>query len=581
MDDNLDQWLTANNNNTAASAAAAASLWSNVYNPYLTQNLAPMSTNNVHMNPNLLDFDYPLESEFNRLSLSAAPQSPAFMSPPPPPPLGLDSYSPRNIPNGIGMSYLQPSDSEIRRIRAHYAARMAGLNSQTPNYMAGFVPVDEDSLSFLDAYSSFENRRRARILNHHMNRNGANQFSDSNNSLSDLSNGHRSRQRLNYSSLEEVRGRIFMVAKDQLGCRFLQTKFEQGNPEEIHMIFSEIKDHISELMMDQFGNYLVQKFFEVCNEDQLTQILLLVISDERNLMAICLDMHGTRAMQYLIEHLRTPEQKSLVTSALRRIVVTLTKNPNGHHVVAHCLKLFSTEENKQILNVIADNCLDIAIDKNGCCVIQQCVAHADGEPQQRLVAEITSNALVLNYVVQYILGLNIPRVTSDIMAQLSGNFVSLSMNKYGSNVVEKCLKESEGNQVYQIIEEMIRSPKFLRLLQDPYGNYVAQSALSMAKEKSNISSLHVWKRSKTPRPDPDPDPKLRVYAVDPVFEPIGSATGSGPAIHMENEFLHVAKRASCVYDHLVSSRLLSCERVVGYLVCDVYFYVRRSLLFYD
>lgn len=84
-------------------------------------------------------------------------------------------------------------------------------------------------------------------------------------------------------------------------------------------------------------------------------------------------------------------------------------------------------------------------------------------------------------MVQYILGLKIMHATADIMAQLSGNYVSLSMNKYGSNVVERCLRESEGDHTLSIIEEIIYSPNFLRVLQDPYGNYVAQSALAMSK----------------------------------------------------------------------------------------------------
>lgn len=56
-----------------------------------------------------------------------------------------------------------------------------------------------------------------------------------------------------------------------------------------------------------------------------------------------------------------------------------------------------TRRNLQhILNVVADNCLEIATDKSGCCVLQQCVAHAKGEPQIRLLAEIVANALVLS-----------------------------------------------------------------------------------------------------------------------------------------------------------------------------------------
>ncbi|CAL5329353.1 unnamed protein product [Camellia sinensis] len=297
----------------------------------------------------------------------------------------------------------------------------------------------------------------------------------------------QSRQRLNLVSLEELRGRIVLAAMDQRGCRFLQKKFEARNPEEIEMIFSEVKDHVRELMVHQFGNYFIQKFFEVCSQEQITQMLLLVVSDERQLINICGDMHGTRAMQKLLNYLITGEQKSIIISVLRRITATLTKSLNGHHVIQHCLKFFSSEEIKHLLTVVADNCLEIATDKSGCCVLQQCVLHAEGEPRERLLAEITGNALILaehpygNYVVQYMLGLRIPEVTAGILAQLVGSHVSLAMNKYGSNVVEKCLREAGEDQVSRIIREIVSSQNFLMVLQDPYGNYVAQSALAISK----------------------------------------------------------------------------------------------------
>ncbi|CAL5368015.1 unnamed protein product [Camellia sinensis] len=50
---------------------------------------------------------------------------------------------------------------------------------------------------------------------------------------------------------------------------------------------------------------------------------------------------------------------------------------------------------EHLWTVVADNCLEIATNKSGCCVLQQCVLHAEGEPRERLLAEITRNALIL------------------------------------------------------------------------------------------------------------------------------------------------------------------------------------------
>ncbi|KAL3621099.1 hypothetical protein CASFOL_036011 [Castilleja foliolosa] len=273
----------------------------------------------------------------------------------------------------------------------------------------------------------------------------------------------------------------------QFGSRFSQKKFEEFNPEDINLKFSWMKNNICDLMVDHSGNYLVQKFFMMCNEEQRNQLLYSLIKDEIKFKDICNDMHGTRAVQKLFEYLTTHEQRARVVSVLRRITLALAKNNNGQHVIQYCLKHFSSEDTKHILGVVADNCLEIANDKSGCCVLQQCLTDSVGESRDRLIAQITSNALDLstdaygNYVVQYILGLNDLNVTSDIMKQLSGCYVYLSTNKYASNVVEKILKQSEGDEALPIVEELIHSRDFLMVLQDQFGNYVAQSALNASR----------------------------------------------------------------------------------------------------
>ncbi|KAL6957587.1 hypothetical protein U1Q18_041889 [Sarracenia purpurea var. burkii] len=288
-------------------------------------------------------------------------------------------------------------------------------------------------------------------------------------------------------NLLELRGRIYLLAKDRYWSSYLVKKLGERKPEEVEMIFSEVRNRVGELMVDQFGNPFVQKLFEVCNQDQITQMLILMISDERYLMSICCDVHGTRAMQKFIDLLTTKDQRSLAVRGLTRIARWLIKCPNGHRVIQICLNLFSNRDTKHLVRVAIDNCVDIGIDKNGCCILQQCVARAEDEVQERLVAEITANAVVLsespygNYVVQFVLGMTIPRFTAGVLAQLTGNYVRLSMNKYASNVVEKCLKTASRDQLTKIITEIINSPNFLTFLQDPYGNYVAQCALDTTK----------------------------------------------------------------------------------------------------
>ena len=63
----------------------------------------------------------------------------------------------------------------------------------------------------------------------------------------------------------------------------------------------------------------------------------------------------TRAVQKLIEMLKTPEQIGLVISSLRQGVVTLIKDLNGNHVVQRCLQRLSTEDSQVQVIQIFDN----------------------------------------------------------------------------------------------------------------------------------------------------------------------------------------------------------------------------------
>ncbi|KAJ7526598.1 hypothetical protein O6H91_16G014100 [Diphasiastrum complanatum] len=297
---------------------------------------------------------------------------------------------------------------------------------------------------------------------------------------------HHHQQQFKYTSLQDVEGRIFAIAKDQHGCRFLQRKFDEGDPEEMQKIFLEIIEHIIELMTDPFGNYLVQKLLEVCTEVQHMKILHAVTA-KCQLVAISLNMHGTRAVQKLIETLKSPDQIGLVISSLRQGVVTLIKDLNGNHVVQRCLQRLNNEENEFIFDAAASNCVEIATHRHGCCVLQRCVDFASGAQHQRLVAEIAANALVLsqdqygNYVVQYVLDLGIPWAMVEVMVRLEGNYALLSSQKFSSNVVEKCLKLAGDENRTRIVNELMSNSVLGQLLQDPFANYVLQCALTVTK----------------------------------------------------------------------------------------------------
>ncbi|GLT70949.1 hypothetical protein SLA2020_429950 [Shorea laevis] len=289
-----------------------------------------------------------------------------------------------------------------------------------------------------------------------------------------------------YKGSESSRVHI-LLAKDQHGCRFLQKIFDEGSPKDVQIVFNEIIGHVVELMVNPFGNYLMQKLLDVCNEEQRKQILLMVTEEPGQLVRISLNTHGTRVVQKLIETLKTRHEISLVITALEPGFLSLIKDLNGNHVVQRCLQCLGIEDNKFIFVAAAKYCVDIATHRHGCCVLQRCISHSIGEHQEKLIAEISANGLLLaqdaygNYVVQFILELRIPSATSTLTSQFEGNYVHLSTQKFSSHVVEKCLDVLNYESRSRIIRELLSVSHFEQLLQDPHANYVVQTALRISE----------------------------------------------------------------------------------------------------
>ncbi|KAL1747290.1 ARM repeat-containing protein [Schizophyllum fasciatum] len=295
--------------------------------------------------------------------------------------------------------------------------------------------------------------------------------------------------------LEDLQGEIPALCKDQHGCRYLQKKLEEGLPEHRDMIFRETFGHFADLMTDPFGNYLCQKLLEYSTDEQRN---IICESVAQELVNISLNMHGTRAVQKMIDFLSTRRQASTdgrynnhqihsIILALSMHVVVLIKDLNGNHVIQKCLNKLAPEDNQFIYNAVAANCVEVATHRHGCCVLQRCIDHASDHQRIQLVNEITYNALTLvqdpygNYVVQYILDLNDNRFSDAVIRQFAGNVCALSVQKFSSNVIEKCIRVAEHNTRKMLIDELLNRTRLEKLLRDSYGNYCVQTALDYAE----------------------------------------------------------------------------------------------------
>ncbi|KAI1816403.1 ARM repeat-containing protein [Poronia punctata] len=280
--------------------------------------------------------------------------------------------------------------------------------------------------------------------------------------------------------LEQVRGTIYELCKDQHGCRYLQRQLDNRDPAQIHMIWAETSPHVVELMTDPFGNYLCQKLLEYCNDDERT---VLIQNAAKDMVRIALNQHGTRALQKMIEFVTNETHVNLIIEALRHQVVELIQDLNGNHVIQKCLNKLRPEDSQFIFAAVGQHCIEVGTHRHGCCVLQRCIDHASGGQKGYLILQITEHALSLvqdpygNYVLQYIIDLNEPSFTEPLAQKFFGKVVMLSRHKFSSNVIEKCLRCASEGTKDRMISELLAPGDMERLVKDSFANYVVQTAL--------------------------------------------------------------------------------------------------------
>ena len=94
-------------------------------------------------------------------------------------------------------------------------------------------------------------------------------------------------------SYEYLAHNIFLLAKDQAGCRFLQKKLDDEPDIATKHFYPAILPYISPLVKDPFGNYLIQKLCSNLKPEQIKEILLII---SQNVLEIGSNSHGTRVI---------------------------------------------------------------------------------------------------------------------------------------------------------------------------------------------------------------------------------------------------------------------------------------------
>ncbi|CEM39495.1 unnamed protein product [Vitrella brassicaformis CCMP3155] len=288
-----------------------------------------------------------------------------------------------------------------------------------------------------------------------------------------------------YEGAPDLSGRVMELSKIQSGSRYLQRQLCKGHPETVMLILSEVEENLTTLMTDSYGNYLCQQLFQACSIRQRKNMLEKL---RPNATRIAKDRRGTHALQSLIGLLSTAEEEVMLIDTLRDHLVELASDCNGTHVVQRMLICFTEQGVDEVFHQIRNNITEVAQSPYGLCVVKKCITLATEGSRfhQAMLHTLCTHAMHLvqspygNYAVQHAMDHWPEDAVRRILHCFRGKMLSLSIQKFSSNVVEKCIEKADPALRAEFVGELIKPDKMAVLIQSSYGNYVVQKALELS-----------------------------------------------------------------------------------------------------
>ncbi|KAF8544464.1 armadillo-type protein [Trichophaea hybrida] len=279
---------------------------------------------------------------------------------------------------------------------------------------------------------------------------------------------------------------------DQQASIFLQQKLKIGTADQKHAIVDAIVAQAYQLMINRFGNFLVQRCFEHGTQEQIQGI---ANSIRGNTVALSMDAFGCHVIQKAFDCVPEEFKATMVSELLRRIPETVIHR-YACHVWQKLFELRWTGNPPQIMKYVNEALRgmwhEVALGETGSLVVQNIFENCLENDKRPCITEVLEYIDLIargqfgNWCIQHICEHGAPHDRSRAIDVVIQNAPEYSMDQYASKVVEKCLKVG-GNEFLdryldRVCEGRPDRPRIplIDIASDQYGNYLVQWILQHA-----------------------------------------------------------------------------------------------------
>ncbi|KAI0116369.1 armadillo-type protein [Nemania sp. FL0031] len=297
-----------------------------------------------------------------------------------------------------------------------------------------------------------------------------------------------------------------VCSNDQQASIFLQQKLKVGTPDQKYEIVEAIVAQAYPLMVNRFGNFLVQRCFEHGTPEQVIKIAEAIRGCT---LTLSMDPFGCHVVQKAFDSVPEDYKAIMVHELLRRIPETVIHR-YACHVWQKLFELRWTESPPQIMKYVNEALRgmwhEVALGETGSLVVQNIFENCLEEDKRPCIEEVLTNIDIVahgqfgNWCIQHICEHGAPADRSRAIDHVIRYAAEYSMDQYASKVVEKCLKigsaEFLARYLDRVCEGRIDRPRIplIDIASDQYGNYLIQWILQHANpQHKEIVAAHIRK----------------------------------------------------------------------------------------
>ena len=298
-----------------------------------------------------------------------------------------------------------------------------------------------------------------------------------------------------YTYYQTILPSFIKVIKTQSGSRILQTYLTQTSPSIISTIYELISSYIKTLLFDPYANYFCLKLFYCLSPTERLSYLNHISS---SIPSLSINKVATYPIQCIIANLATHQEKELLMEVINTNIDKLSFDIYGTHVVEKALICLEPIYTKSTIQIILDNFLMLSSHVNGLCIAKRILllSTQTGLYRNELIYILNKYCISLiqnpygNYALQVVIEQWDENSIISVISPLTSHIAELSLMKYSSNVIERCLEKSP-IFLRQFIQEVCGTPGVIgQLIKNSYGNYVVQTALRISSNEHKVRLIN-------------------------------------------------------------------------------------------